>query len=113
MTCGDHSALLATLLLLLPACATAAPGSKLVWSDEFEGAAGSLVDATKWVREVGGHGWGNEELQYYTDRGGNAQLSGDGSLVIKALRENFTGKGGTRREVMKVDYVRVFTREQR
>lgn len=97
MTAGYLPALLG-LFLVLPSCAMAAPRFKLVWSDEFEGAAGSLVDATKWVSEKGGHGWGNEELQYYTDRGRNAQLSGDGSLVINVLRESFTGAEGTRRE---------------
>lgn len=94
----SRSALLAALVFALPACAGAAPRWTLVWSDEFEGPAGALVDATKWVSETGGHGWGNEELQSYTDRARNARLSGDGSLVIEALRETFTGPDGTRRE---------------
>lgn len=71
-------------------------GWTLVWSDEFDGPAGALVDATRWVAEVGGHGWGNQELEYYTDRANNAHLSGDGALVIEALRETFTGTDGTR-----------------
>jgi beta-glucanase (GH16 family) len=73
-----------------------AAGFTLVWSDEFDGPAGALVDATRWVAEVGGHGWGNQELEYYTDRATNAHLSGDGALVIEALRETFTGDDGTR-----------------
>jgi beta-glucanase (GH16 family) len=56
------------------------------------------VDATKWVAEVGGHGWGNQELEYYTDRAKNAHLSGDGTLVIEAWRESFTGRDGTVRD---------------
>jgi beta-glucanase (GH16 family) len=56
------------------------------------------VDATKWVAETGGHGWGNQELEYYTDRARNAHLSGDGALVIEAWRETFTGPDGLARD---------------
>ena len=38
---------------------------KLVWSDEFEG---DSLNTNVWTRETGGSGWGNNELQYYTDR---------------------------------------------
>ena len=69
----------------------------LTWSDEFEGPAGALLDATKWVHDVGGHGWGNNELQTYTDRARNASLSGDGTLQIRAFAEDFTGPDGRRR----------------
>jgi amino acid transporter/beta-glucanase (GH16 family) len=71
-------------------------GRTLVWSDEFNGPSGALVDATRWVSETGGHGWGNNELEFYTDRGRNASLDGDGNLAIQALRERFTGDGVTR-----------------
>lgn len=69
----------------------------LVWSDEFEGPAGSLVDATRWVHDVGGHGWGNQELQTYTDRARNASLGGDGTLQIRAFAEEHVGPDGIRR----------------
>ena len=49
------------------------------------------------MAETGGHGWGNNELEYYTDRGRNASLDGDGNLAIQALREHFEG-GGVARE---------------
>ena len=62
----------------------------LVWSDEFNGPSGSAVDSTKWSFDVGGRGWGNDELETYTGRTANAQLEG-GSLVIKAIKETFTG----------------------
>ncbi|HEY7615682.1 MAG TPA: glycoside hydrolase family 16 protein [Terriglobales bacterium] len=68
-------------------------GWNLVWSDEFNGPSGSGVDPAKWVLEVGGHGWGNHELQYYTNRRANARVQG-GKLVIKATRENYTGPDG-------------------
>ena len=70
---------------------------KLVWSDEFSAPKGSPVDPKKWSAEVGGSGWGNRELEYYTDRPTNAFQS-DGSLNIVVLREDFTGKDGVTRE---------------
>jgi amino acid transporter/beta-glucanase (GH16 family) len=72
-------------------------GRTLVWSDEFTGPSGALVDTSRWVAETGGHGWGNNELEYYTDRGRNASLDGDGNLAIQAVREHFEG-GGVARE---------------
>ncbi|SRR5216683_1190921 len=68
----------------------------LVWSDEFEGPNGSAVDPSKWTLEVGGNGWGNNELETYTSRTANADLEG-GTLVIKALKETFTGTDGLTR----------------
>lgn len=65
-------------------------GWNLVWSDEFNGRRNAAVDGTKWTAEVGGGGWGNNELQYYTNRVENAYHAG-GHLVIKALREKYTG----------------------
>ena len=62
----------------------------LVWSDEFNGPNGAPVDATKWTAEVGGGGWGNNELEYYTSRVDNAYQS-DGLLVIKAIKESYAG----------------------
>jgi beta-glucanase (GH16 family) len=63
---------------------------KMVWSDEFNGADHSPIDASKWTAAVGGNGWGNQELEYYTNRIDNAYQSG-GSLVIKAIKESYTG----------------------
>jgi len=67
---------------------------KLVWQDEFNALDGSPIDKTKWTPEIGGHGWGNHELQYYTDRIENAFHS-KGSLVIKAIQEEFAGRSYT------------------
>lgn len=60
---------------------------ELFWSDEFEGEAGSPVNSENWTAEIGGHGWGNNELEYYTDRVENASLDGEGNLVITAIEE--------------------------
>lgn len=59
----------------------------LVWSDEFDGEAGAPPDPANWTCETGGHGWGNQEFEYYTDCPANAALSGDGELVITAKQE--------------------------
>jgi beta-glucanase (GH16 family) len=62
------------------------PELSLIWSEEFDGPAGSPVDPDIWQPEVGGHGWGNEELQYYTEGTENASLDGGGNLAIVARR---------------------------
>lgn len=60
---------------------------KMVWSDEFDYTG--LPDSTKWTAEVGGHGWGNNELQYYTaGRKENARVE-NGLLTIEARKENW------------------------
>jgi beta-glucanase (GH16 family) len=67
-------------------------GWKLAWADEFNGADGSAVDGSKWKADTGGSGWGNSELEYYTNSTTNAHQQG-GSLVIRATRENATQYG--------------------
>jgi beta-glucanase (GH16 family) len=74
----------------------AAPAWKLVWSDEFSGPNGSAVDNSKWVSETGGGGWGNDELEYYTNRLENASQQ-DGNLVIKVVQEKYAGPDGVTR----------------
>jgi beta-glucanase (GH16 family) len=61
--------------------------AELVWSDEFDGPRGTPVDARYWTHELGGGGWGNRELQRYTDQPENAALDGNGNLAIVARRE--------------------------
>jgi beta-glucanase (GH16 family) len=66
---------------------------QLVWSDEFntEGAP----DSNKWSYETGGHGWGNQELQYYTaNRLENCRIQ-EGMLIIEARKESWEGKNYT------------------
>ncbi len=63
-------------------------GWDLAWSDEFNGAAGAAPDPANWGYEIGDttpdgkNGWGNEELQYYTDDPANAATDGNGNLVL-------------------------------
>lgn len=62
---------------------------RLIWSDEFDGYS---IDRNKWGFEIGNGqgGWGNNELEYYTDRTTNAYLA-DSCLHIRAQREDMGG----------------------
>jgi beta-glucanase (GH16 family) len=82
------------LLLSLLFCAAALPAAdwKLVWSDEFNGPKGSAPDAKTWGYDRGAGGWGNHELENYTDSRANSFLDGDGHLVIRAIRTETDGK---------------------
>ena len=72
--------------------AGAPPGfSRLVWSDEFNG---SSINTANWGFDLGGGGWGNNELQNYTSRSENARIV-NGMLVVEARRENFGGNAFT------------------
>ncbi|HTS10869.1 MAG TPA: glycoside hydrolase family 16 protein [Candidatus Limnocylindrales bacterium] len=73
------------------------PRWTLTWSDEFNGPDGARPDASKWEFDIGGKGWGNQELETYTDRAENSFLRG-GNLVIEARKEKFTGADGVTRE---------------
>ena len=64
-------------------------GYTLSWSDEF---SGSEINTDNWGYDIGGGGWGNEELQYYTNR--NAYLK-DGLLVLRAQQESYGGRSYT------------------
>ncbi len=66
---------------------------ELVWADEFN--YDGLPDSTKWSYEVGGSGWGNNELQYYTSKQLKNASVADGKLTIAALFESFGGKSYT------------------
>ena len=59
---------------------------ELVWSDEFS--QDGRPDVRKWGFDQGGHGWGNKELQCYTDRPENARVEG-GRLIIEARLEAY------------------------
>lgn len=65
------------------------PGYNLVWSDEF---SGSNLDLTAWNQEIGNGsgGWGNNELEYYTNSLKNVFLS-NGNLIIEARKEAISG----------------------
>jgi beta-glucanase (GH16 family) len=62
----------------------------VVWNEEFNGAAGTGVDSSKWNFDTGGSGWGNNELQYYNSGTANVAMDGQGHLIITARK----GSGG-------------------
>jgi beta-glucanase (GH16 family) len=62
------------------------PGYSLAWADEFDGPAGAPASPATWRPETGGHGWGNKELQNYTDGTANAALDGAGCLAVTVRR---------------------------
>ncbi len=68
-------------------------GYALVWSDEFNGKDGSPPDPSKWTYDIGGSGWGNHELEYYTNRRENARIE-SGNLVIAARQEPYKAPNG-------------------
>jgi len=59
---------------------------RLVWSDEFDGPAGADADGSKWARDTGATGWGNNEVENYTRSLDNAHLDGSGHLIVRAVR---------------------------
>ncbi|MGC2891562.1 MAG: glycoside hydrolase family 16 protein [Candidatus Acidiferrum sp.] len=69
----------------------------LTWSDEFSSPDGSSPDPRNWNYDIGGKGWGNQELEYYTKRPENARIE-KGNLVITAVREAYTGADGLTRD---------------
>ena len=73
---------------------------KLVWSDEFD--KDGAPDASKWGYDIGGNGWGNAELEYYTDRRENSVVE-NGLLKIKAKKEGYMGSGYTSARLLTKD----------
>ncbi|RED48992.1 glycoside hydrolase family 16 protein [Seonamhaeicola aphaedonensis] len=70
-----------------------ASGPQLIWSDEFDG--NGMPNASKWTFDIGDGcpnlcGWGNSELQHYTDRSENVKVE-DGVLKISARKESYQG----------------------
>lgn len=87
------------LLLATLAVAISRPGDPLagfgwseVWRDDFDAAAGTRPDGAHWIFDRGHnypggqYGWGNDELQSYTDSPANVATDGDGNLRITATR---------------------------
>jgi beta-glucanase (GH16 family) len=87
--------LLIGCLLLLPVSILTAQSKKfqLIWFDEFN--YSGPPDSTKWGYDVGGNGWGNNELEYYTNnRLENARVE-NGVLIIEARKEEYKGMNYT------------------
>jgi beta-glucanase (GH16 family) len=74
----------------------------LIWSDDFD--KDGAPDATRWGYDLGtgSNGWGNNELEYYTNRPDNAIVS-NGTLKIIAKKENFSGSAYTSARMLTKD----------
>lgn len=78
-----------------PTTTTTAPAArKLLFSDEFNGAAGALPSTTAWDPQTGA-GWGSGQLQNYTGRTQNVALDGAGNLALVARKESYQGSSYT------------------
>jgi beta-glucanase (GH16 family) len=67
----------------------------LVWEDNFDGPVNQSPDISYWSFDVGGHGWGNQQLEYDTARTENVSLDGSGNLRIIAIEEEYLGRSYT------------------
>jgi beta-glucanase (GH16 family) len=86
------------LLLAVTAQPMFAQNWQLIWSDEFNGAANSSPDPSKWTYDTGGGGFGNSELETYCSPGMNTApcnaslpnefMDGNGNLVIRARKDS-------------------------
>lgn len=101
-------------LLLLGACTApdTLPTWSLVWEDEFDGPLDAPPDPAVWTHDVGGDGWGNNQLEFNTDSTRNAFQDGEGLLHIVARKEdldnrNFTSARITTKGAVTVDYGRI------
>ena len=96
--------LAAAICLIFLGFSQAHAQTTLVWSDEFNGAAGSVPSASNWTYDTGGGGWGNGELEVYCapfssvspcdPNNSNIYEDGNGNLVIKAILKNGTWTSG-------------------
>jgi beta-glucanase (GH16 family) len=80
-----------TILILSCCIRSEAQTWNLVWSDEFNSGG---VDISNWKYDIGGAGWGNNELEYYTNRSENARID-NGNLLIVAKKELYGGNSYT------------------
>src|SRR5947209_5562732 len=88
-----HVAAVGAVLMMMPAAR--AQNWRLLWSDEFNGAAGSLPSAADWNFVQGWGPKGNHEIQWYClpkEKDGPCEAGdpnlfedGDGHLVLKAI----------------------------
>lgn len=66
-------------------------GWMMIWHDEF---TDNNLSVKNWAFDIGGDGWGNNELQYYTDRSENVRVE-DGMLIIEARAEDYDNNNYT------------------
>ena len=94
VTAIGSSGLMAAKTIDVTVTVTSGIPSNMVWSDEFN--VNGAPDASKWGYDIGtgAGGWGNAELQYYTNRTENVVVE-NGVLKIKAIKESYSGSNYT------------------
>ncbi len=94
------------LLMLFTGCSdptgSEIPEMRLVWQDEFDGPAGQSPDSARWDYDIGTD-WGNNQLEYDTDRPENVSLDGLGHLAIIAREESYLGRNYTSARIVTRD----------
>jgi uncharacterized protein (TIGR03437 family) len=105
---------LVAAVLLFPA-SLAAQNWQLVWSDEFNGQPNTSPSSQKWAMDTGAGGWGNQELETYSNSLNNVYQDGNGNLAIRALATpggGYTSGRLTTQYAMAASYGRVEARIQ-
>ena len=80
-------------VLAVPFLSMTSPASPPAWQDDFNQPAGTGPDLARWTHDLGDNGWGNAELEYYTDSRENSFVVDDPAatdgkaLVIRAVRQ--------------------------
>lgn len=93
MSCSKNDSVAKPPPVVIPKDTSASKTYQLVWSDEFD--VNGLPDNTKWSYDVGGGGWGNNELEFYTnEKPENARVE-NGNLIIEARHEKFDNRSYT------------------
>lgn len=91
---ASRSKLFLLLALVVATVLPARSQQQLVWEENFDG---PTINPSTWTYDLGDGcaqgvcGWGNSELEFYTNRSENARLN-NGNLVIEARREDYQGK---------------------
>ncbi|MBT0771375.1 carbohydrate-binding protein [Kineosporia sp. J2-2] len=93
-----------------PASTVAADSFTTVWSDDFDGAAGSSPSSANWLFDLGtgypggASGWGTGEIETMTDSTDNVSLDGDGNLNITPVRDSSGNWTSARIETQRTDF---------
>nr|WP_239132095.1 carbohydrate-binding protein [Actinoplanes durhamensis] len=93
------------------AAVPAAPsGMTTVFSDDFTGAAGTGLNRTNWLYDIGtgyaggAANWGTGEIETMTDSTSNVYQDGSGNLVIKPIRDSAGNWTSGRVETQRTDF---------
>jgi beta-glucanase (GH16 family) len=73
-----------------PTAPSSTPPTVQTWADEFDGPANALPDPSKWTYDLGNNGWGNQELETYTNLVQNVHVDGTGHLIIHVDKSGST-----------------------